>query len=80
MKLNEALEIIAVSFNLPVASITPDLQREEIAGWDSMGTLMLMAEFDDNFNIILTAPQLEKMQKIDDILQILRDHSLLSEE
>lgn len=79
MTLNEALEMIAGFFVADTSSIRPETLREEIAGWDSMGFLMLMAEFDDRFSIILTAPQLEKMQKVDDILQILRDHSLLSE-
>ncbi len=79
MTLNEALEMIAGFFEADVSNIRPDTLREEIAGWDSMGFLTLMAEFDDRFSIILTAPQLEKMQKVNDILQILRDHSLLSE-
>jgi acyl carrier protein len=79
MTLNEALEMIAGFFEAPLSSIKPETLREEITGWDSMGFLTLMAEFDDRFSILLTAPQLEKMQKIDDILQVLRDHSLLSE-
>ncbi len=79
MTLNEALEMIAGFFEATPSNIKPDTLREDIAGWDSMGFLTLMAEFDDRFNILLTAPQLEKMQKIDDILQVLRDHSLLSE-
>lgn len=79
MTLNEALEMIAGFFEASVTNIKPETLREEITGWDSMGFLTLMAEFDDRFNILLTAPQLEKMQKIDDILQVLRDHSLLRE-
>jgi acyl carrier protein len=79
MTLNEALEMIAGFFEAEISNIRPDTLREEITGWDSMGFLTLMAEFDDRFSIILTAPQLEKMQKVNDILQILRDHSLLSE-
>jgi acyl carrier protein len=79
MTLHEALEMIAGFFEADASSIRSETLREEITGWDSMGFLTLMAEFDDRFSIILTAPQLEKMQKVDDILQILRDHSLLSE-
>jgi acyl carrier protein len=79
MTLNEALEMIAGFFEASPSSIQPETLREEITGWDSMGFLTLMAEFDDRFSIILTAPQLEKMKKVDDILQIMRDHSLLSE-
>lgn len=79
MTLTEALDMIAGFFDTSPANIKPDTLREEIPGWDSMGFLTLMAEFDDRFSIILTPQQLEKMQKVDDILQLMRDHSLLDE-
>lgn len=79
MTLNDAMEMIAGFFDTTVSNIKPGTLREEIPGWDSMGFLTLMAEFDDRFNIILTPQQLEKMQKVDDILQLMRDNSLLDE-
>jgi acyl carrier protein len=75
---NEALQMIADIFDTPVTDITLATLRVDILAWDSMGFLALMAEFDDRFGILLTPAVLEKMIKVDDILQILRDHNHLT--
>lgn len=79
MTQTEALDMIAGFFDTTAANINPNTLREEIPGWDSMGFLTLMAEFDDRFSIILTPQQLEKMQKVEDILLLMRENSLLDE-
>lgn len=73
----EALALIAEIFECP-NNLTPCTQKHNVRGWDSMGVLSLMAEFDDRFSILLTQPQLEQMKTVDDILQILREHGHLA--
>jgi acyl carrier protein len=73
----EALTLIAEIFEAP-DTLTPATLKDNVRGWDSMGVLSLMAEFDDRFSILLTQPQLEQMKSVDDILQILRDHGHIS--
>ena len=75
---DEALQMIADIFDTPRTDITSATLRADIIAWDSMGFLALMAEFDDRFSILLTPVQLEKMVRVDDILQILRDQNHLS--
>lgn len=75
---SEALAFIAELFEMPADSLTPDTLRAEIPGWDSMGFLTLMAEFDDRFGIALTPSRIEAMTKVDDILQVLREHQQLA--
>ncbi len=73
----EALTLIAEIFECP-NNLTPSTQKQNVRGWDSMGVLSLMAEFDDRFSILLTQPQLEQMKTVDDILKILREHGHLA--
>jgi acyl carrier protein len=77
MTLNEALAFLAELFETTPEQLSPSTHKNAVRGWDSMGFLSLMAEFDDRFGIILTPAQLEKMQTIDDILQVLRDNNQL---
>ncbi len=77
MKVEEALQMLAGVFEEPIGSLSPASRREDIVGWDSMGFLTLMAEFDDRFGIALTTAQLESLASIADVLQLMRDHDLL---
>ena len=74
----EALEWFAEMFEEPSENVTATTPREEIAGWDSLGTLTLMAELDERFDINLTEDQLEGMVSISDILNILKEKNLLT--
>lgn len=77
MKQTEALQWIATVFDDVPDRIKPSTARKEIAGWDSMGTLMLIAELDEKFDIHLDEAQIEKLTSVDDILLILREHGSL---
>lgn len=75
MSPEEGLALIAEVFDTSPDVITPATARRDIAAWDSMGVLLLMAELDERFNLVLTPTQLEQLKKVDDILKILRDHN-----
>ena len=78
MTTNEALKWIAELFEEPPENVTPETQRDDIAAWDSLGVLTLMAALDEKFDIVLTEQEIRGMKKVDDILEILRKNSKLS--
>ena len=51
--------------------------RNEIPGWDSLGTLSLIAALDERFDIHLSEQDIEGMQNVNDIFEILRRHGAL---
>jgi acyl carrier protein len=75
----EALGLLAEAINEPVDDLGPDRLREAIPGWDSMGTLLLMAELDEHFGIELSVDQVRQMRCVDDFLAFMRKHDLLQE-
>jgi acyl carrier protein len=76
---SEALAMLAECFNLPPDEMHPELQRDAIDDWDSMGALMLMAELDERFGIELSADVSREMTRIGDVLALLRVHGVLRE-
>ena len=79
MSLTEALLWIAETFETPAESIKPDTVREEIAAWDSLGALTLMARLDEEFDIVLSDDDLVSMQAVMDILVFLKAKGIMSE-
>jgi acyl carrier protein len=53
--------------------------RNEIPGWDSLGTLSLIAGLDERFDIHLSEQDIEGMKSVTDLLEILRRHSALED-
>jgi acyl carrier protein len=79
MSVDEVLAMLAVSFNEAPGSIRPDSPRSSLAGWDSMGVLMLTAELDERFGVELESSESAKMRSIADLLQFMRERQLLRE-
>jgi len=63
----------------PEGTITIDLKRDEIPGWDSLGILSLMAEMDEKFDILLDANVIGGFESVADIVSILRQNGALLE-
>ena len=76
---SEALKMLSDAFEEPVANLRADVVRDDVPGWDSMGALTLMAELDERFGIELTADESKKMSRIEDVLQLLRQHGALAD-
>jgi acyl carrier protein len=74
---DEALAMLAECFMEPPENLAPGTLREAIAGWDSMGALMFMAELDERFGLELTAEQSKAMTSVADALAYLRAHGAL---
>ena len=79
MKTQEALAWISEVFEHPPGRITAATMREEIPGWDSLGTLALIAAFDERLNIQLNKTDIEEMKAVGDILEILRRNASLED-
>jgi acyl carrier protein len=74
-----ALSWISEVFEEPAGRIEPSTRREAIPGWDSLGTLTLIAALDERFDIHLSEKEIEDMQTVDDILSLLRRHGAVED-
>ena len=77
MKPDDAIRWIAEIFEEPKENVRPEMPRDAIPGWDSMGTLALMAALDKDFDIVLTPEDIKTLKKVGDILQILQRNGKL---
>ncbi len=68
----EALEWIAELFEESSDAIQADTPRDDVPAWDSLGVLSLIAALDQRCGIVLSGEEIEKMTRIDDILEVLR--------
>ena len=75
---DDALELIAEAINESVNDVQPGVELATLSGWDSMAVLMLMAEFDEQFDIILDEDKIYTLKLVDDILAVLENNNILS--
>ena len=75
----DALELIAEAINESVDDVQPGIELATLSGWDSMAVLMLMAEFDDQFDIVLDEERINSLKLVDDILAVLEQNNVLNE-
>jgi acyl carrier protein len=75
----DTLKMLSEILEEPLANLSPEVSREDVDGWDSLGALALMAELDERFGIILTAEESREMTRIEDVLQLLRRHGCLTD-
>ena len=73
----DALALIANAINESEDDVQPGVKLDSLEGWDSMGVLMLMAEFDDQFDIVLDEYRIKALETVDDILAILEENERL---
>jgi acyl carrier protein len=78
MNREEAVTWLAGLFEEPPAGVREDTARESIAGWDSLGTLSLMAEMDEKFDIQLSEKDVTDFQSIGDVVNLLAGRGKLS--
>lgn len=70
----EILAWIADIFEAPAEKIRPETTRDEIEAWDSLGILTLIARMDEDFHILLTDEEIDKLRSVGDIIDVLRQH------
>ncbi len=52
-------ELIAETFDIPVASVTPELTRDEHPAWDSLNHLRLVTALEEEFGVQLSMDEIE---------------------
>lgn len=77
MSKSEALAWIAGIFDQPADAISPETSRDQIETWDSIGTLTLMAELDERFDLTVDEEVLAGLDSIGSLLKMLEDHGLV---
>lgn len=68
----EVLAWLAEVFECRVEELTAERAREDIPAWDSLGVLTLMAGFDEKFGLVMTAEDMQKLERVGDIVGLLR--------
>lgn len=79
MNAQDALNWIAAVFEEPAGRLSASTARASIAGWDSLGTLSLIAALDEKFDIHIDEQEIEAMASVEDIFTVLRRHGALAE-
>lgn len=79
MNIAEALVWVAELFEESPGRIAADTVRNDIPGWDSLGTLSLIASLDERFNIHLSEQDIEGLKGVADLLDMLRRHGALQD-
>lgn len=77
MSVQQALAWVAEIFEEPAGRIAADTARSSVPGWDSLGTLSLIAALDEKFDIHLNESEIENMAGVEDILAVLRRNGAL---
>jgi acyl carrier protein len=67
----EILAWVADIFETPLEKIRPETKREEIEAWDSLGILTLIARMDEDFHILLTDEEIQRLRSVGDIIGFL---------
>jgi acyl carrier protein len=69
----ELLAWVADVFETPVESIQPQTPRDDIETWDSLGILTLIARMDEDFHILLTDEEIQRLRSVGDVLDLIRE-------
>ena len=77
MNQEEALKWFADLFELPLADLSPETTRAEIATWDSLGVLKLIGSLDETIDIAIGGDEMVQMHSVGDVLELLRGNGKL---
>jgi acyl carrier protein len=61
-------------------SIDDSRSRESIPNWDSMGTLLLIAELDEKLHVTLSEEELTSLTSVADLVTMLRSKQIALED
>jgi acyl carrier protein len=76
----QALSMLAEIFEEPEENLQINTPRDDVLGWDSLGVLTLMAEFDERFNITIPSEDLESFLVIGDLINFLKENGIVGKE
>jgi acyl carrier protein len=64
--MEELLAIVSDVFGVDAALVTPDLHRDDVANWDSLGHLRLITELEDRLGVSIPIEDFAKIQTVGD--------------
>ena len=71
VRMAELLAWLGGVFQEDPSNLGPERRRDSLPTWDSMGTLLLIAELDDKLKITLSEGELKELTSIGDIVTVL---------
>jgi acyl carrier protein len=74
----QAIAMLAEAFMVPTESVSLNTRREDLPGWDSMGALVLIAELDERFGVLLSAEESRKLHSIGDAVHFMERNGIVS--
>jgi len=72
MTKREFLIALAEELEVPGQELTEDSYWDEIEGFSSLSSLMIIAFMDDNFDIRVTDDQFKSMKQVRDLMDLVR--------
>jgi acyl carrier protein len=52
--------------------VTPDTKFRSLEGWDSMTSLMVIAMFDETYNVVISSEELTKAETVEDLFNFIK--------
>lgn len=80
IKRQQLLQALATAFQESPDTLAESRTRDSIVAWDSMGTLMLIAELDERLHLTVEEEELKKLTSIGDIFTLLRQKQVTIED
>lgn len=80
IKRQQLLQALATAFQESPDALVEDRTRDSIVAWDSMGTLMLIAELDERLHLTVEEEELKKLTSVGDIFTLLRQKQITIED
>ncbi|MEX1032935.1 MAG: acyl carrier protein [Cellvibrionaceae bacterium] len=79
MSTSEVVSWLENLFEEASGSLGPTTTRDKIEGWDSIGTLSLIAELDECFGIRPSEDELEALDSVSDVVALMLRNDQLKE-
>jgi acyl carrier protein len=74
----EVLALIAQALQIDPGDLHPNSSSQDIVGWSSMTILQLLALFDEQLDLHLSAGDAQKLNSVPGILALVRDAGRLA--
>lgn len=72
MELKEKLALLEETLDTEEGALTPETTLDDVAEWDSIAALSLIAMLDDNFERTISGEQIKALKTVGDILEYMQ--------
>lgn len=74
MNRQQFLDAIAEILELDAGSLSGQEKLADLDEWDSLAFLSVIAMADEEFDVVIQGEQLEKIEKVDDLVSLVNEH------